>query len=112
MFKDIIFSYQEKKYIDIHAYKNTEDYLSNYRKLTPLECVSLEVRIAHDLMTLWTHHIIEDEKPKIKKKKTKIKNKNKKKKRYKQREAFKADFSGDEISLGKNKMNSSEGHIS
>ena len=51
-------------------------------------------------MTLWTHHIIEDEKLKIKKKKTKIKNKKKKKKLYKQREAFKADFSGDEISLG------------
>ena len=75
MFRDIIFSYQEKKYIDIHAYKNTEDYLTNYRLLTPIEGVSLEVRIAHDLMSLWTHHIVQEESPKVKRKKTKIKKK-------------------------------------
>ena len=52
MLKDIIFTYQPIKDLDIHAYKNN-DYLSNFRELTREEENSLDVRIAHNLMALW-----------------------------------------------------------
>lgn len=100
MFRDIIYSYQQKRNLDIHAYKNNEDYLANYRALTPEECVSLEVRISHDLMNLWTHHI-KPEEPKPKKKKQK-------KKVYKQASAHHSVISAGEISLGHKRLQESE----
>ena len=61
MLKDVIYSYLRVDNLDIHAYKNTDDYLVKFRELTSRESDSLEVRIAHDLMSLWQHHIKPEE---------------------------------------------------
>lgn len=73
MFNDIIYSYQPVRNIDIHDYKASEDYLSSFRELTKEESNSLDVRIAHDLMSLWKHHIKPEEKIIMKKIRTKKK---------------------------------------
>lgn len=55
LFNDAIKVY-EANCVDIFAYKS-EDYLDDIRRVTDMESVSLDVRIAHDLMNLWVHYI-------------------------------------------------------
>ena len=98
MFCDIIQSYHPIRYIDIHAYENTEDYLSNYRALTYQENVSVDVRIAHDLMSNWKMQIIDTEQDK--KKKRKKKSKREKVMIHKKIKAHDSRITAESISLG------------
>ena len=88
LFEDVIRTYEPDENINIFAYKS-EDYLDSIRKVTEIESVSLDVRIAHDLMRRWVHYI----KPLPEKE-----GKKKKKREFKQGKAHASVFSIQEVS--------------
>lgn len=92
LFKDVIRVYNVDENLDIFAYKS-EDYLDDIRLLKEFESVSLDVRVAHDLVDQWVHYI--RPRPKTPPKK-------KRKKKYKQGKAHTSMISIAEISIGNN----------
>ena len=89
--KDALRVYYLHNEIDIYAYR-TDDYLDDIRKLTAEESISLDVRMAHDLMTKWVHYIKPPPAPPKRKKKSR---------KYKQNKAHTSMISIAEISIGK-----------
>lgn len=96
LYKDAISVYQTDENLEIYAYSN-DDYLDDIRALTEEESISLDVRIAHDLMTRWIHYVKPPEVEKKKKKKSK---------KWKMAEAHKSMISIAEISVGFDKASS------
>lgn len=88
--------------LDIFAYK-TEDYLDDIVALTEEESVSLDVRIAHNLMEKWTHYIKPAPPPPKQRKKSK---------KYKMKKAHASMISIAEISLGQDKASSTNTIVS
>ena len=96
MFRDIIHSYEANKHIDIYSYKS-EDYLDDIRKLRPEESLSLDVRVAHDLMSLWQHYIKPPPPPQKKKKTQKV---------YRQASAYESKISVADNAFGHSNLSS------
>lgn len=70
LYQDVIRVFNSDENLDIFMYKS-EDYLDDIRLLKEHESVSLDVRIAHDLINKWVHYIRPPPPPPPKKKRKK-----------------------------------------
>ena len=68
---DVLHVFDSDESFDPFAYRS-EDYLADIRLLTETESVSLDVRIAHDLMNNWVHFIKPPTPPPAKKRKSRV----------------------------------------